>query len=114
MDEVREELLRLESALASRNPTGIDGGLTSLIADDFLEFGSSGRVWTAESIRETLEVPLGERLPIEDFEVALLGDGVVLATFRTPGAPGVNRSSIWVRRDGGWQVRFHQGTRGSD
>jgi hypothetical protein len=114
MDALREELLRLESALASRDPDGIDGGLTSLIADDFLEFGSSGRVWTAESIREALEVPPGEPLPVLDFEVAVLADDVVLATYRTPGPPDVDRSSIWVRRDGRWQVRFHQGTRRGD
>ena len=59
--EIRDELLRLESALASRDPTGIEGGLMSLIADDFLEFGQSGRVWTAASIRDVLDVPPGER-----------------------------------------------------
>jgi glyoxylase I family protein len=114
MDDVREVLLRFESALASRDPDGIDGGLMSLIAEDFLEFGSSGRVWTTGSIHEALDVPPGEPVTIEDFEVAELGGGVVLATYLTPGPPAVDRSSIWVRRDGRWQVRFHQGTRRSD
>ena len=49
--EVQKELQRLELALASRDPTGIDGGLTSLIADDFLEFGKSGRVRPRPSAR---------------------------------------------------------------
>jgi hypothetical protein len=112
MDEpgIRDELLRLESALASRDPAGIEGGLMSLIADHFLEFGQSGRVWTARSIREVMEVPLGEPAVIEDFDVDELADGVVLATYVMPGPPAVNRSSIWVRRDGRWQMRFHQGT----
>ena len=107
--EVRDELLRLELALGTRDSTGIDGGLMSLIADDFLEFGRSGRVWTARSIREALETPT-EGFSIEDFEVAELGDGVVLATYVNPGTPSVNRSSIWVHREGRWLLRFHQGT----
>ena len=108
--EIRDELLRLESALASRDPACVDGGLMSLIADDFLEFGQSGRVWTARSIHEAVEVPPGDPAQIEDFEVAELAEGVVLATYVMPGTPPVNRSSIWVRRDGRWLIRFHQGT----
>jgi hypothetical protein len=108
--DMRDELLRLELALASRDPTGIDGGLMSLIADDFVEFGKSGRVWTARSVREVLEGEPTRRVSIDDFEVAELADGVVLATYSMPGSPSVNRSSIWIRRDGRWSVRFHQGT----
>jgi hypothetical protein len=48
----RDELLRLETVLASRDPAGIEGGL-SLIAEDFVEFGraaESGRLDPSESI----------------------------------------------------------------
>lgn len=107
---VREELLRLEGALASRDPAGIEGGLAHLIADDFLEFGASGRVWDARSTRELLEHEPVVAVSIEAFDVAEIGDGVVLATYVVPGSPSVVRSSIWVRRDGRWVVRFHQGT----
>lgn len=107
---IRDELLRLESALASRDPAGVEGGLMSLIADDFLEFGKGGGIWTAASVREALEVPPGEPAVIEGFEVAELADGVVLVTYSMPGPPAVSRSSIWIRRHGRWQVRFHQGT----
>jgi len=108
--DVRDELLRLESALASRDPAGVEGGLMSLIAEDFVEFGKSGRVWTARSIRDLLEIPVTASISIEDFEVAELGNCVVLATYLMPGSPSVNRSSIWVRRRGRWLIRFHQGT----
>jgi len=110
MREVRDELLRLELALASRDPTGVEGGLMSLIAEDFVEFGRSGRIWTALSIKEILEAPPGEAVRIEDFEVVELADGVVLATYVIPGPQSVNRSSIWVNRGGRWLLRFHQGT----
>jgi hypothetical protein len=39
-------------------------------------------------------------ISIEAFEVAELAEGVVLATYVLPGSPSVNRSSIWVNRDG--------------
>ncbi len=78
-----------------------------LIADDFVEFGRSGRVWTRETIRQLLEGPPGDAVLIEAFEVALLADDVALVTYR---AAGANRSSIWVRHDGRWKLRFHQGT----
>ena len=104
---LRDLLLRYEAALAARDAEGIEGGLMSLIADDFIEFGRSGRVWTRDSIREPLEGPPAAPVPIDRFEVAELGDDVALVTYRGALA---NRSSVWVRRDGRWQLRFHQGT----
>ena len=110
-ESVHDELLRLERALASRDPGGIEGGLADLIADDFLEFGASGRVWDARATREILQREPATPVSIEGFTVAEIGDGIVLATYIVPGSPSVNRSSIWVRRDDRWVVRFHQGTR---
>ncbi len=102
-----DDLLRLETALATRDPRGIDGGLMSLIADDFIEFGRSGRIWTRASIRALLEGQDPRPVPIERFEVVELADGVALVTYQ---AAEANRSSVWIRRDGRWQLRFHQGT----
>jgi len=107
---VRDLLLRYETALANRDATGIDGGLEALIADDFLEIGASGRRWTAPEIKSLLA---GDALPpvsLADFTVAPIGADVVLATFRIGGSRPTERSSIWIRRDGRWAVRFHQGT----
>lgn len=105
--ELRDELFRLEAALAARDPDGIEGGLMRLIADDFVEFGRSGRVWTRDSLRRLLEAPPTAPMPIDRFEVVRLSDAVALVTYRGAMA---NRSSVWVRRDGRWQMRFHQGT----
>jgi len=110
-DDLRETLYRLEAALASADPAGVEGGLPALLADDFLEFGASGRTWDASTMRETLAgaSPAG---PVEllDFAVAELAPGVVLATYRLGPPRPSNRSTIWVRRGDRWQVRFHQGT----
>jgi hypothetical protein len=104
---LRDELFRYESALASRDPDGIDGGLIALIAEDFLEFGRSGRTWTRGTICAVLDGPPTPSVSIEAFDVALLADDVALVTYR---AAHANRSSLWVRRAGRWQLRFHQGT----
>ena len=109
-ESVRAELLRLEQALAARDPAGVEGGLADLIADDFIELGASGRVWDARSTRELLEGGPVAPVSIEAFDVAEIGDGVVLATYVVQGSPTVSRSSLWVRRDGHWVIRFHQGS----
>lgn len=106
--DLSELLLRLERALADRNPAGVEGGLVSLLADDFIEFGRSGTVWTRDSIAPMLEDgPVATPAQFDDFVTTRLSDGVVLVTYR--GAFAV-RSSIWIRREGRWQMRFHQGT----
>lgn len=108
-DDLREHLMRRETALARRNPAGIEGGLGGLIAEDFVEFGASGRVWDPKSIEQVLAAPPAE-IAIEGFEIAELAPDVVLATYRTGAPRPANRSSIWVRRAGRWVLRFHQGT----
>jgi len=108
--EVRDLLLSYETALANRDAAGIDGGLEMLIADDFLEIGASGRRWTAAEIKSLLA---GDSLPpvtLDDFAVAPIGADAVLVTFRIGGPRPTERSSIWLRRNGRWAVRFHQGT----
>jgi glyoxylase I family protein len=110
--DLRDRLLGYELALARRDPAAVDGDLIDLLTDDFLEFGQSGRVWTRETIAPLLgsspDGSAGAAAPeLEAFEVTRLGEGVALVTYR---AHGTNRSSIWVRRDGRWRMRFHQGT----
>ena len=44
-DDLRETLWRLERALASADPSSVDGGLEALLADGFLEFyGDYGEI----------------------------------------------------------------------
>jgi hypothetical protein len=112
-DALEAELHRLESALARRDPALIDGdvaALSRLIADDFLEFGASGRTWTAAEVRETLASESPRDVPMEDFAVARLAVGVALVTYRSRDPRHAKRASIWVRRNRRWRMVFHQGT----
>ncbi|WP_433972207.1 DUF4440 domain-containing protein [Tunturiibacter lichenicola] len=90
----------------------------SLLADDFIEFGSSGRVFNKASILEDLknEPPRPASL-LSDFSIREIAPNAVLATYKATrrnanGEPiGQSwRSSLWTNIDGRWQVTFHQGT----
>ena len=112
-DALEAELHRLESALARRDPALLDGDaatLAGLIADDFLEFGASGRTWTAADVCQALATEPARDVPMEDFAVTRLAAGVALVTYRSRDPRHAKRSSIWVRRGGRWVMRFHQGT----
>jgi hypothetical protein len=93
--------------------------VATLLADDFLEFGISGRAFDkASTIVELKNEPLRRASLLGDFSVRELSPGVVLVTYRatrrdlTGQQIGQSwRSSIWMQRDGGWQLTFHQGTR---
>jgi glyoxylase I family protein len=107
------ELHRLESALARRDPDLLGGDATTLsglIADDFLEFGASGRTWRAADARAALAAEPPRDVPMDDFAVMRLAANVALVTYASRDPRHAKRSSIWVRRRGRWLMVFHQGT----
>jgi len=106
------ELVELEHALW-RAETRFDRTfMERTLADDFSEFGRSGRVHTRA---DTLGVA-GDTIQatLRDIEVDRVTDDVALVTYvsevQTEQLHVANRASLWVRRDGRWQLRFHQGT----
>jgi GNAT superfamily N-acetyltransferase len=91
--------------------------LDRLLADDFVEFGSSGRIFDKAQILSELptQPPLDHTL--RDFRVAYHGATEILVTYRiTLRDPTVRhgreslRCSLWRRDDSGWRIVFHQGT----
>ena len=86
-----------------------------LLADDFIEFGSSGRVYTRAAIIEALvaeaELPTAP-IVATDYRLTWLSDESALLTYRTMGSSGhALRSSIWRLTKERWQMIFHQGTK---
>jgi hypothetical protein len=107
---LEEELLQPD---VRKTPTRLD----ALLAEEFIEFGSSGRVFNKQQIINTLTAESPVRLSLNDFKALPLGPDVVLTTYRAVryGAPGEQpvyslRSSVWRMLDGRWQIVFHQGT----
>jgi hypothetical protein len=83
-------------------------------APDLVEFGRSGRRYTRDDL-----LPTGESHPIDATLHALtitdLTPSIALVTYiselrRPTGTEWANRSSLWDRSKGRWQIRFHQGT----
>jgi hypothetical protein len=86
--------------------------VTSLLHEEFREFGASGTVWDRPAIVASLASdPGGPTAEAEDLMAVQLADDVVLVTYRArrPDRRSL-RSSVWVRGAGGWEVLFHQGT----
>lgn len=114
-----EVLLALELELLSPAVRRSVVRLDELLADEFVEFGSSGRIYDKHSIVSLLtESKPSENFEIDNFRLVTTGEHEVLATYQCAvrsGAGGMlrksNRSSLWALRDGGWQMIFHQGTR---
>jgi hypothetical protein len=111
-------LLACEEALLDPAVRRDRARVDALLAEDFLEFGSSGRVWSREATLELLTSEDYTRPAMEDFKCAWIGEGVALVTYRTvrvdrsSGLRSVAlRSSIWIEELGEWRVRFHQGTK---
>jgi len=107
---LEEQLLGLEVRRSTER-------LTALLADDFVEFGSSGQVYSKKQVIAALREEAPTKLSLTEFESTMLSEDVVLVKYRAtrhpkPGEQPVHslRSSIWRRRDGQWQMVFHQGT----
>jgi hypothetical protein len=109
----RDELLDLEQRLLNPAMRGSPAAVIPLLHPEFLEFGSSGRVYTKDTIVQMMVQETPGVVKMRDFEVREVSDDVALVTYRTIGQEGreTRRSSIWLRRDSGWQLVFHQGTR---
>ena len=116
-EATKAELSRLEMLLMDpamrREPERVAG----LLTEDFLEFGSSGRVWTRETILELLVTETHSPPAVDSFTYRVLDNDVVLVTYRATRTNGAEneqtvtlRSSIWTRKFGRWKVCFHQGT----
>lgn len=84
-----------------------------LLHDDFIEFGSTGRVYNKKILVEMLRTEQRSTVVIRDFTVRQLASDTALVTYRTVGQSGqeARRSSVWVLQDGVWKMVFHQGTR---
>lgn len=117
MDFFRALEQKLHRPEVRRSPDAV----RALLADEFIEFGSSGRVYDKTSIVEALAEESNAEAAlvpeVHHFTVQSIAPDVVLVTYRSSrcGTDGMAerttlRSSIWKQIDGRWQMLFHQGT----
>ncbi len=103
--------------------------VSNLLAEDFREFGSSGRIYSKLDILAELSTEQPVVISLTDFLCELVVPGVALVTYKSLSSHDNRsptqalRSSLWVQRqiqpvnvtgtgrELRWQMLFHQGTR---
>lgn len=112
--EIYADLLRLETLLLNPASCSRPETLWPLFANEFVEIGSSGRIYDREQTVASLATVDSTRGELSEFRVVLLTEDIAHVTYRAMryGEPPQYslRSSIWRRRGVRWQIAFHQGT----
>jgi hypothetical protein len=114
---LERELRDLEESHLRPDVRSSAQAIEAILADDFVEFGSSGRVYDRAAVIASLSGEAAFQWRIDDFVVRALAPGVALTTYRLSAwsesesqARVTLRSSVWVHRAGRWALVFHQGT----
>lgn len=114
--EVVQELKSLEETLLRSEVRRSRVKMDALLADDFIEYGRSGRTYDKAAILETADKPFDGQLSLHGFSAKALAPSVALVNYssllhRSDGSKSHSlRSSIWTRTEHGWKLVFHQGT----
>ena len=116
MDDPQLLLPQLEQHLLKPEVRADRNAVSALLAEDFREFGVSGKVWSRSEILAQLAAESPVDLQASDFKITMLSPSIALVTYRStrsrPGQPPRHalRSSIWQLQEGHWRILFHQGT----
>lgn len=89
--------------------------MEKILAEDFFEFGRSGRVYSRAQCLDATGVFIDAVIPFPDFKARYLSTDIVQTTYTSAVTDnGIveygNRSSIWIKTSEGWKLKFHQGT----
>lgn len=104
-------ILDKEKSLLEHKTRSSEAYLQTILADDFFEFGSSGKKHTKEDVLAWLVNEKPFTFKISDFNIQKLATTVVLATYQIQLNNSYSlRSSLWVLQGDHWQLKFHQGT----
>ncbi|MFF2908994.1 DUF4440 domain-containing protein [Paenibacillus sp. NPDC057934] len=112
MATLKAHLLELEERLLQPAVRTSVEELSTLLCDDFFEFGSSGNVWYRQEGLHDEGIGI-VNMTLSHFEIHPLSKDTTLTTYRIFNEDKQQyslRSSIWKYRDGRWQMFFHQGT----
>jgi hypothetical protein len=115
MNNIASIIKELELSLLNPEIRSSKGTLDKLLADDFVEFGTSGKKYTKADILERLpNTPERVEYKMSDFTVNTPSENIAIATFKTERTTDEKdkvisqRSSHWRKTDKGWQIFFHE------
>lgn len=103
----------LERELGGSETRKDPGRIQELLSEEFLEFGSSGKVIRKRDFLESANRPDTTMYQLSDFSFRSLGESHILVTYRSVTSPPQQvayRSSIWVKENGKWRLLHHQST----
>lgn len=110
-EHIRSLELELLTSATRKNAERV----STLLADDFREFGSSGRVYSKKDIISALQLESPVIISAVDVEISWLAEHVALVTYKsvknvqTAQSDSALRSSIWTKNGERWNMVFHQG-----
>ncbi len=114
--EIYDKIRKLEIELHSKVARQSEQILNDLIANDFLEFGTSGNSSSKEDIIKRL--PNSDHLEIDsfDFTIRKISIDVIQVIYKTKMViedeeVKSQRSSLWKNNNGQWQMIFHQSSK---
>jgi len=116
MENIKELIYKLETDLLKPEVRASVDKLNELIADDFIEYGSSGLIYDKKIILERLPQGNSPTYSLFDFEVVILSEGIVQTRFKIDRVNLDNskmsslHTSLWRKTNNKWQMFFHQGT----
>ncbi|MEZ5572263.1 MAG: DUF4440 domain-containing protein [Halioglobus sp.] len=110
MDRSHHEIIESqERELVSPDTRKDLSRMDELIADDFEEFGSSGRVFRKPDVLAGLDSTINYSLT--DFSFRDIAEGITLVKYKSrTESQAALRSSIWVKTNGNWRLLHHQAT----
>jgi|SRR5450631_2804765 hypothetical protein len=97
MTSITEQLLALERKLSDPRLRNTPEKLAPLLADDFLEFGSSGRTYDKEQVLNQLGKQTYTRMDIEEFLVTQIAPTAALASRVSPRDADRRRTRLIVK-----------------
>jgi len=105
-------VLRLERRLLTPAARADASELSTLLHPEFEEIGESGRLWDRDTVIQSLTAEPVDGGTIEPLSTTRVASDAILLAYRAASIAGDSlRSSLWLRIDGRWRLRFHQGTR---
>ena len=109
-----QKLQELEESLWKRETRFNETYMRSILAEDFFESGRSGKVYSIDTSLSAPDQEIRAKLPLKDFAIHEIDERVVLVTYisevQYDEIEVGNRSSLWIKSDSGWKLKFHQGT----
>jgi hypothetical protein len=112
-----DKMIRLlEERLLQTNVRHSVNEIDELLADEFIEFGSTGRIFNKKQVIEALQMEAPQQLSLTEFKTINLAPEVILTRYiavkqEQDGQKVYSlRSSLWKLIDDRWQMIFHQGT----